>query len=386
MLPIVVTMMVAILAMMALAVDGAFLFSRKTQLQNVADAAAIACASARQTNPANCTTGANPTLFNSLNPKAFTLNAMVTVSCPQAWQSQCVQVTASSNWGTFFLRAIGQSSINTTATAIAGRNNPCMFGLNNTGTQTNNNVNLVLGNNETATINCMIASRSTSSSSIRRGGNAQGIVSTTVGILTNGGITYASGTITSPSTTTYSSASLVDPYLTLAAPTPGVSQGNITINTCITVSPGTYNNLNINPPNNCSMTVSPGVYIVQGQLTLDTGNNGSSITGTDVFFYAGRTSAQPAASLSGAGGSLTLTARRYGSYANILIYAPSKRIIIQGNNATRTLNGSLYAPNSDITFNGNTGSSATTGNLIADSIEVNINLTVNDTSRIKLLQ
>lgn len=377
-LPIVVTMMVAILAMMALAVDGAFLFSRKTQLQNVADAAALACASSRQPGaPGDCVSGdqvVNSSLFSGLNPYGFNLDATVTVACPQPWQSQCVQVTASSNWSTYFLRAIGQTSINTTATAIAGRNNPCVLGLNTTG----NNVDFVMGNGEVATINCLIGSRSTGTTSVRQSGG--GTASTTVGIITKG---LVSGTISSPSTITNSTAPLNDPYSGLPAPSTTPCNGNTTINTCVSVSPGCYSNLTLSPPNGCTMNLLPGLYVITtGGLTFDTGTN-RNISGTDVNFYNSRTTGA-AISITGAG-TVNLSARKYGPYANMLFVATLRNISI-GGGANRILSGTLYAPNGSITV-GQTGSFSTvSGNIVANTISVTNTLTVNDTSRIKLLQ
>lgn len=373
-LPLVMVCIVAMLGIIGLAIDGANLFARKTQLQNVADATALACASARQTNPANCTTGANPTLFNGLNPQGFTLNATVTVACPQPWQSQCVQVTASSTWNTYFMRVVGKTNVTTTATAIAGRNNPCVLGLSGTG----NNVDFVMGNGEVATVNCLIGSRSTGNASIRKSGG--GTASTTVGIITKG---LVSGTISSPSTMTNSTAPLNDPYAGLPTPSTSPCNGNTTISTCVSVNPGCYSNLTLSPPNGCTMNLLPGLYVITtGGLTFNTGNN-RNISGVDVNFYNSRTTGA-AISITG-GGTVNLTARKFGPYANMLFIATSSNISI-GGGANRTLNGTLYAPGGSVTV-GQTGAFSTiSGNIVANTISITNTLTVNDTSRIKLLQ
>ena len=371
-LPIVATLLVAILAITALAVDGAFLFARKTELQNVADAAALACATARQTDLANCITGTNTTLFSPINPKGFTLNATVTVACPQPWQSECVQVDASSTWSTLFLRVVGQSSIETAASAIAGRNNPCLFGLATSG----NTIDFQGGNSEIATVHCLIGSLSTASNSIRNSGN--GTASTSVGILTKGDV---QGTVSSPLTITNSTDIFTDPYAGLPVPSITSCAGNTTISTCTTVSPGCYSNLTLSPPNGCTMTVSPGLYhITSGALTLDPGNN-ASITGNDVNFYVVRTNGN--AVITSGQGSIELTARKFGTYANILFVVPQQNVSITGRVAT-TLNGAIYAPTGKVTIDLN-GMVATTGNIVANSIAIGNTITINDTSRLKLL-
>lgn len=371
--PLLLVSVIAIIGIVGLAIDGAFLLARKAQLQNTADSAALACAIENQQG-GSCVTGNNPSLFANINPYGFTLQATVPVSCPQPWQSRCVSADASATWGSFFVKLLGINTVSTSARGIAGRNNPCVLGLSTTGT----NVTFNMGNNESTTMNCLLGSRSTAASSITNSGS--GPVSTTVGIITKGNI---SGTISSPSTLTNSAAPLNDPYAGLPAPPTTPCSGNTTISTCTTVSPGCYSNLTLSPPVGCTLNLSPGLYVITtGPLTFDTGNN-RNISGTDVNFYAMRTTGA-AISITG-NGTVTLTARQYGTYANMLFIAATRSISITGG-AVRTLNGVIYAPNNSITV-GLTGTNmTTTGNLVANTISVTSPLTVNDNSRIKLLQ
>lgn len=131
------------------------------------------------------------------------------------------------------------------------------------------------------------------------------------------------------------------------------------------------------------MTMLPGLYVITtGALTFNTGNN-RNITGTDVNFYNSRTTGG-AISITGAG-TVNLTARKYGPYANMLFIATLSNISI-GGGASRTLTGALYAPAGSITV-GQTGNFSTvSGNIVANTISVTNTLTVSDTSRIKLLQ
>ncbi len=371
--PLLLVSVIAIIGIVGLAIDGAFLLARKAQLQNTADSAALSCAIENQQG-GSCVTGNNPSLFANINPYGFTLQATVPVSCPQTWQSRCVSADASATWGSFFVKLLGINTVSTSASGIAGRNNPCVLGLSTTGT----NVTFNMGNNESTTMNCLLGSRSTAASSITNSGS--GPVSTTVGIITKGNI---SGTISSPSTLTNSAAPLNDPYAGLPAPPTTPCSGNTTISTCTTVSPGCYSNLTLSPPVGCTLNLSPGLYVITtGPLTFDTGNN-RNISGTDVNFYAMRTTGA-AISITG-NGTVTLTARQYGTYANMLFIAATRSISITGG-AVRTLNGVIYAPNNSITV-GLTGTNmTTTGNLVANTISVTSPLTVNDNSRIKLLQ
>lgn len=373
MLPLLVVCMVMLLGFTGLAVDGANLFAKKTQLQNTADAAALACAISNQ-SASNCVTGTNPAIFPAINPYNHTLQATVTVACPQPWQSRCVQVSANSSWASYFMKLLSTPTLSTSANAIAGRNNPCLLGLATTG----NTIDFQLAGSESATVNCLIGSLSTATASIRNSGS--GAVSTTVGILSKGGV---SGTISSPSTITNSTAVFSDPYAGLPVPSAGPCSGNTTINTCTTVSAGCYSSLTLSAPNGCTMTLSPGLYyITSGSLTLDPGNN-AAITGTDINFYVNRATGTPVV-IQG-NGTITLTARKYGTYANLLFAVPQRGISISGS-VTPTLNGTLYAPTGSVTVGLTSSNTATTGNIVASDIVVSNTLTVNDTSRIKLLQ
>jgi len=373
-MPLVAVCLLALFGMVGLGVDGAYLFARKAQLQNTADAAALACATANQQG-GSCVTGTNPALFTGINPYNVTLQATVPMSCPQPWQSRCVEVDAQKTWASFFMKLLGTPSLTPHARAIAGRNNPCVFGLQTTGT----NVNFDMGNGESTTVNCLIGSLSTAGTSVRKQGT--GTASTTVGILTKGGV---SGTISSPSTIINSTAIFTDPYAGLPAPTPGSCSGNTTISTCITVSAGCYSALTLNPPNNCNMTMSPGLYIITtGTLTFNPGN-GESITGTDVNFYYSRTGTGAGINIQG-NGTVTLTARKYGTYANLLFVSPTRNFSITGG-GNRTLNGTIYVPGGSISVGQTGNNTTTTGNLVANTIAATNTLIVNDTSRIKLLQ
>lgn len=373
-LPLVAITLLVLVGFLGLAVDGAYLIARKTQLQSTADATALGCAIKNQTTPETCITGDNPTLFPALNPENFSVTATVPVSCPQPWQSKCVETNASTNWNTWFMKALGHASISSHARAIAGRNNPCLFGLATTG----NTIDFQVSGSESATINCLIGSLSTASNSVRNSG--AGTVSTSVGILTKGGV---SGTISSPSTITNSTAIFSDPYAGLPIPPSGSCSGSTTINTCTTVSPGCYASLTLSPPNGCTMTVSPGLYyITPGQLTLDPGNN-ATISGSGVNFYVNRTNGN--AIIIQGSGNINLTAGKYGTYANMLLIAPQQNISISGG-VTPVLNGTLYAPSGRVTVGLTSSNIATTGNIVANSIVISNTSNVRDTSRIKLVQ
>ena len=70
-------LIVLLLALLSLAVDIGWLFVKRTQLQNAADAAALSCGSFNYRTPGSCQNGdtasSNPTVIGSVNPDNFSI-------------------------------------------------------------------------------------------------------------------------------------------------------------------------------------------------------------------------------------------------------------------------------------------------------------------------
>jgi hypothetical protein len=112
-----------------------------------------------------------------------------------------------------------------------------------------------------------------------------------------------------------------------------------------------YNGLQIG--NGATATLKPGIYIINGSLTV---NGGSPVTGTGVTFYF---PAGGSLNLSN-GATFNLTAPTSGTYDGILFYqnrSNSTAVSIQGG-TTSTLVGILYFPDANLTLSG--GSSTST--------------------------
>jgi len=127
--------LVALVGFAALAVDVGFAWGARRKMQTAADAGALAGAVAsRQSQSAtNVTTAADDA--TSLNGFTNGSNGVtVTPTYPYSaglCSSNCIKVTVSQAQPTHFLRVLGLSSINVSASAVAGTTNSggCIYGL-----------------------------------------------------------------------------------------------------------------------------------------------------------------------------------------------------------------------------------------------------------------
>ena len=114
-LPIVAIVLIILLGFAAFAIDFGFVYMRQAQLQSVADAEALVCAS----NYLTCnSTGDN---YPLTNPYGFVITTTNPVACPNTnTQKNCVSASAANTWNTYFLPLFGINSFNLSKTAIAG--------------------------------------------------------------------------------------------------------------------------------------------------------------------------------------------------------------------------------------------------------------------------
>lgn len=114
------------------------------------------------------------------------------------------------------------------------------------------------------------------------------------------------------------------------------------------------------------MTLNPGLYIINGSLTL---NGSGSVSGTGITFYF----PPGAGSYTDSGSStLNLTAPMSGAYDGILLYQNASDVqpmSISGS-STSSLNGIVYAPGANVTLNGS-GTSTFYMSLVVNSITFN---------------
>lgn len=141
-----------IVGMLALAIDGGYVYLQKARLQSVADASVLACL----LNETRCGNGGT-NIFDEVNPylgEPVNVNVELEnpVACPKSTQAGCAKATVSSTWHTFFMGIFDTPNANISATAIAGRNMDSPACLMTTGNFNINGTNIVTMNSCSAAI------------------------------------------------------------------------------------------------------------------------------------------------------------------------------------------------------------------------------------------
>lgn len=267
----------ALMIVAGMATDYAFMVRYRTELQTVADAAAIAGAREMTLAQSNASqVDAVVASYVAVNGKKR--GGPITTTTQADSQEASVNVSLSETWAPFFLHFI-QSDVtpiivNATAKSV-GAEKVCVIGLDESASNT---VYLTDKANMTAN-NCAVYSNSAASDALEAGSNAFLKSSLTC---TAGGYVGSAGSFDPQPVTDCPRIS--DPLAGRTPPPVGSCDYyklNISSHT-VTLNPGVYcNGLDISKGSN--VTLNPGVYIIKkGALTVD---GASSLDGTHVGFY-----------------------------------------------------------------------------------------------------
>ncbi|WP_292412374.1 hypothetical protein, partial [Mesorhizobium sp.] len=158
-----------------------------------------------------------------------------------------------------------------------------------------------------------------------------------------------------------------DPFANL--PAPAVSNqcqnGNKTV-----LSPGTYcNNLSLSG----NVTLSPGVYVLQGNLKI---NANAIIQGNGVTIYMAGSST---VSMNG-NATVTLSAQTSGPYSGVLFYGDRTGTAAQSTfngTANSLLTGAIYFPRQQVNYLGNFSGQNGCTQVVADTVQWSGNSTIN---------
>jgi hypothetical protein len=154
-----------------------------------------------------------------------------------------------------------------------------------------------------------------------------------------------------------------DPYAALAPPTVPVNCANSPNNnpqSVISVSPGCFNNLDFKG----DVTLSPGVYVVKGDLTI---NAQARVRGDGVtIYFAGN----GAARFNG-GATIQLNAPNTGTYAGMLMFGERGQTGVDhriNGNSNSFFNGAIYAADSEVQMLGGGQSSGGCTQVVASMV------------------
>jgi len=345
-----------LLAFAAFAIDIGFAYMRIAQLQNVADAEALACARDYQ----NCTGAANE--FPLTNPYGFAVTLQKGVTCPNtSTQNNCVQANATTTVDTFFLPLFGINQLHLGKSAISGKRA--------TGDAMIIRNQVSINGNHIVTI---------SSGSVDIGGgisttNQSGIDATQSGasITVFNNSTNSCGNCTPAVVSTSSPLPTLPPYSPPTPPavttyTPGCSLPSGTYNAAVNLSNcGTQVNMN-------------GVYYFNGgfdnkgiTLANQPGFGVTIIVGVDQPFNLSGTvnlnSSNGTSTCGTVGGGMVV-------YQPVTLTNTYHSIDVAGSGNNISLTGKVQLPNTDFTFRGSPTSFSVTGSLYADSLTLKGNM------------
>ncbi len=352
--------------MAGFAVDVGALFRAKRNIQTAADAAAVAGAdeskygdwsgaaqaAATQNGFTNGTGGVTVTVHNppSSGSHASGVEVIITVAEP-----------------TYFMKVFHLTSMNVSARAVAGlvAGSGCIYTLDTSGTDIG-----LTGTADLSMPNCGILVDSAASNAIRMTGSS-GITAASIGIV--GGVSAGSNTSMNPSAIT-GIAPAPDPLSWMPVPTftsasclpdpHKTGTGSVTLGPAISGGTVCYNGLSVS--GNGSVTLTPGLYIINGGFSM---TGGGTISGTGITFFLAAPNGS--ASLSGSG-SLNISAPTSGTYNGILFFedpADSNAMSITGSTGSN-LAGIFYAPSAALTMTGSSGA-----NIYADLVVSSLSMT-----------
>lgn len=368
---------VAILGMVALAVEITFLVYKHRQMQAAADAAAFNAAIARKAG--------YPSSY-ALEARAATAEVgyvngvdgvSVTVNNPPktgnyTTNSNAVEVVVSQSQTLTLVTLFQTGLISVGARAVAvpgGGGAACVLQLLNTSI-----TGVSLSNGATVNlVQCGLNANATSSSAVSVIGgatlNTQFVSTSGRTSTSNGGVINATNGIK------INQAAVADPYASVPAPTfSGCNYNNKSFGHSASrqyANPGVYCN-GLAFTNDAIVTMNPGVYIID-RGTFNVGG-AVQLTGTGVTIYLTKSTGSSYATVNiGNGANVTLTAPTSGTYAGLVFFgdrkASSSTTSSFGGGATFSITGALYFPSQTVSFNNGISNPSGCTQLVAGKIQ-----------------
>ena len=311
--------MVVVLGIVALAIDGSYMYTERNRMAAAADAAAKSAALELKRGSGDLQAFANREVVAHGFTPAPDGDADVVVTTPPddgafAGQPKFVKVVVSRTTATFFARVLGWANLRPGARAVAGTSQPeyCFITMDD----------LNVGN-DTWTLNGCNVGVGGDLNVLPSGVVIQGSPTPFVGV---------SGTCTGPCSQAGSlstgAPAPIDPMAGLAAPTVSGPCGPAPVT---------------NPlPGGCYTTIPTGVTTLQSGATFKVTGlwRPDSVTGSNVLIYLTSTAEIDG----GNNGSLNLVAGNTAPYAGIAIYGDPGSTLGATNHFTLNITGAIYMP------------------------------------------
>ena len=367
--------LIAIVGMIAIVTDFSFMQHQRNMMQTAADSAAMA--GAEEINYGDvAAAGKADAASNGYTDGASSVTVAMNhppSTGPNAADSRYVEAIVAKPEPTYFLRALGVSTISVSARAVAyeGSGPNCIYALDPSAPSALSGIG-----NASITSSCGVLIDSSATNALALTGSGT-ITATTIGVV--GGYTATGGAVYTPTPKTGVIAAS-DPLAYVQAPIVGsCAHTNLSLSNPGTSSsyyqlyPGTYcGGIRIS---NGFTNFNAGTYVLAGGGF--TANGGPLMRGTGVTFYNTTGSGGYAAITLTGGTTSNFSAPTSGPLAGVLFFQDrstpsiSAGSTISGSSAS-TFDGALYFPTTTLTYSGN---SSLSGYIIvvADKISLNGN-------------
>ena len=368
----------ALVGIVGLSTDYGLWMQTQRAMQNAADSAAASAATAYATSNTNSATQAKA-VASSYGFVDGTGGVTVTVNRPPTTgnyttNSGAIEVIITGTRTAYFSRIISSDSGTIKARAVglaSGNGSGCVLALDTTASGADTET----GNTNVILNGCSLYDNSNNSSALRIVGaatlSAQS-VNVVGGISGTSAITTVSGIFTGVTPA-------VDPYASVAMP---AATGTLNTSCCSsgTYSPGIYRNgMSLNA--HANVTLNPGTYYLQGDLSVN-GNATLSGTGVTLVFTSSNGTSYAGATING-GASVSLTAPTSGTFSGIAMFGDRSMDLGHSftfnGGSTQNMIGAVYLPKAAVKYAG--GSTTDTVNtctqLIADTMTFNGNANFN---------
>ena len=345
-------------------VDTSYWYYSSLKLQATADAAAYAGALekiAGSDTTAIPTAATDSATANGLGGGTIAVNTPPTSGPNTA--KKAVEVILNQNLDRLFTSIFTQSKVPEQARAVAlitDASKACVLALNPSAYQ----AALFSGSTSVKLNGCSVMANSLQADAIKLQGSAALQADCLIAV---GGVSLSNPVTMSCQKALTQALPAADPYSSL--PTPAASNPCLNDNKP-TLGPGTYcSGMNLKG----NVTLSPGVYVVQGSLKI---NANAAISGTGVtIFMAGSNTV----SING-NATVTLSAPTSGTYSGVLFYgdrAGTSASSTFNGTASSLLTGAIYFPRQQVSYLGNFSGQSGCTQVIADTIQWSGNSTIN---------
>jgi Flp pilus assembly protein TadG len=383
----------ALVGFAALGTEVAEWYSIRRTMQGAADSAAYSAALAKWN-------GANSSAFTSEGHSVAgsygfvdgTNGAVVTINNPPAsgnhtTDSHAVEVIVSRPQPLQLARMFLGNSPTLTARAVATLNpngSACVLALDRS------NVTDVSGNgNTTLNLNsCNLYVNSPSNSALNLVGQAT--INAEAAFISGNYTTSGQASLNTTAGTFTGAAPANDPYADVSIPSySGCNETNLSVsgkNNPKTLTPGSSGVMvlcgGVSVTGNGSLTLSPGIYIMDGGSFSVSGNSTIYGNGVSIILTSSSGSNYATASISG-GATVTLNPTTAAPLAGVAIYqdrnAPQSGTDSFTGGTTQNITGAIYFPNQSVTFNGGTSTGgAICTQIVASTITFNGNAAFNN--------